>query len=151
MWEGVQNLQQLAGYEVLPPSSPNLKLVMQGIKAYLAKPVKQAAPVTLGMLEEIALLVDFSNQFQLAAYFALLTGFYLILQSSNLVPVSTPKFNPREQFTRWHVGFDEDDELALLLIQWSKTIQHCRKELWVPVMAADNKKVCLICLSPVLP
>ena len=49
---GVRSLQQLAGYNCPPPSSPNLKLVMHGIKAYLAKPVRQAAPVTLEMLEK---------------------------------------------------------------------------------------------------
>ena len=42
------------------------------------------------------------------------------------------------------MGIDQDDKLAMFLIQWSKMIQHCRKELWVPVMPADNKKVCLI-------
>ena len=137
-------MQQLASYDCPPPSSPNLKLVMQGIKAYLAKPVRQAAPVTLEMLEKITLLVDFNNSFQLSAYAALLTGFYLILRSSYSVPISTPNFDPMEQFTRWHVGIDQDDKLAMFLIQWSKMIQHCRKELWVPVMPADKRKVCLI-------
>ena len=35
---GICNLQQLVLYEDVPPSLPTMKLIMNGIKAYLAKP-----------------------------------------------------------------------------------------------------------------
>ena len=57
---------------------------------------------------------------------------------------STVNFNPFEQFTRWHVEIDEEGKMAMFLIEWSKTIQHCKKELWVPVMLAANSSICLI-------
>ena len=126
------------------PQSPNFKMVMQGIKAYLAKPTKQAAPMNMQLLQENAEIIDFENPYEMCNYSAILTGFYLILRSSNLVPTSTRTFNTNEQFTRWHVGIDGNEKIALFLIEWSKTIQHCRKELWVPVMKAKDSKVCLI-------
>ena len=99
-----KNLQFLAGYENPAPGSPNLKLMLDGIKAYLAKPIKQAAPMTIDILKDIANLVNWGSQFQVCVYAATLTGFYMILRCSNLVPLSTNKFNPHEQFTTWHVG-----------------------------------------------
>ena len=55
---GIRNLQEMAGYPVSPPNSNNFKTIMNGIKAYLAKPTKQAAPMTLDMLGQIFQLVD---------------------------------------------------------------------------------------------
>ena len=141
---GIQHLQHLAGFPEVPPNSPNLKLIMQGLKAYLAKPTKQAEPITIDILSDISEIVDETNPFQVCAFSALLTGFYLVLRSSNLVPTSSNNFKGNEQFTRWHVGLDPDDKLALFVIEWSKTIQHCRKELWVPVMPSSDRGVCLI-------
>ena len=69
-------MQQLAGYEIPPPDSPNLKLVMQGIKAYLAKPIKQAASMNIEMLQQIAQQVNFNDQYHMCVYSATLTGFY---------------------------------------------------------------------------
>ena len=56
----------------------------------------------------------------------------------------TANFKGTEQLTRWHVGIDQDDKMALFIIEWSKTIQHCHKELWVPVMPSTDKSVCRI-------
>ena len=141
---GVRNLQQLAGYESPELLSPNLKLIMSGIKAYLAKPVKEAVPMNIDILKDIATLVDQNNQFQMAAYTAILTGFYLILRCSNLVPTSTSTFNSFEQFSRWNAGIDKDGKLVIFIIEWSKTIQHCKKELCVLVVLAPEGSICLV-------
>ena len=141
---GVRNLQEMAGYQVVPPTSPNFKTIMQGLKTYLAKPTKQALPMTTEILVDISQLVKMDNQFELCAFAATLTGFYMVLRCSNLVPTSTSTFNPNEQFMRWHVGIDEDNKLAMFLIEWSKTIQHCQKEMWVPAMPSTDDSICLI-------
>ena len=92
----VRSLQELAGFPAPAPSSPNLKLVMNGIKNYLAKPVNQAVPMTIEILEQIADIVNYDNEFEFCAFAAMLTGFYLLLRSSSLVPVSSNKFDPHE-------------------------------------------------------
>ena len=94
---GVCTIQKLAGYPMTPASSPNLKLVMDGIKAHLAKPANQATPMTLQILFEVSQFMNFSNEFEHTVFAAVLTGFYLVLRSSNLVPCSTENFNPKEQ------------------------------------------------------
>ena len=75
---------------------------------------------------------------------ATLAGFYLVLRSSNLVPTSTPNFDPHEQLTRWHVGIDEDLKLVMVLIEWSKNNQNYKRELWVPVKPARDLSICLV-------
>ena len=140
------SLQRLAGYPTLNPiSAPNLKLIMDGIKAQLAKPINQVALMTLQILHEIYHIVNFNIEFEFCVYTAMLAGFYCVLCSSNLVPLSTEKFNPKEQLTRWHVGLDEKDlEVAIILIEWSKNNQNCKKELWVLPRRATDEKVCLV-------
>ena len=91
---GVRSLQKLAGYPVPSANAPNLKLVMDGIKAFLAKPVNQATPMTTEILNDIAQVVDYNNEFEHCVFVAMLTGFYLVVRSSNLVPLSSPTFNP---------------------------------------------------------
>ena len=61
----VNNLQHLAGYPTMPPGSPNLKLVMDGLKAYLARPVKQAQPITFDIITDISEIVNRNNDFEL--------------------------------------------------------------------------------------
>ena len=80
----------------------------------------------------------------MCVFSAMLTGFYLVVRSSNLVPSSTEMFNAKEQLTRWHVSIDPDQELVIFLIEWSKNNQNFKRELWVLVKAAKDKDVCLI-------
>ena len=139
---GVRSLQRLAGYTVPAANAPNLKLVMDSIKAYLAKPLQQATPITLQMLAEIADKIDYDNEFQHCLYACMLTGFYLVLRNSNLVPSSHKKFDAHEQLTRWHVGIEEG--MAIFIIEWSKNNQNYKRELIVPVKPAKDPRVCLI-------
>ena len=142
---GVRKLHKLAGYELPSPStSPNLKLALAGIKAELAGPTKQAAPMTSEILLEIETWVNFHSSFEFACFSAMLTGFYLIIRASNLVPVLHNKFNPKEQLTRWHMGLDQDLKLALVIIEWSKNNQNQKKQMQVPISLASNSKICLI-------
>ena len=115
---------------------------MNGIKAELAKPTKRAAPMSLKILMEIEEKVNYGIEYEFCCYATMLSGFYLTVRSSNLVPSSTKKFNPEEQLTRWHVGFDE--KVVTFLIEWSKNNQNKGKELWIPVSRAKNPKVCLV-------
>ena len=141
---GVRNLHKLAGFQVPhPDDAKNLNLTMQGIKSSLAKPVKQASPMTPQILLEIYEMVNFSNQFEVCCFAATLTGFYLTIRVSNIVPTSTKKFNPQEQFTRWHVGLDFP-HVAVFLVEWSKNNQNKGRKMWIPVSPAPDSRICLI-------
>ena len=139
---GVRTLQALAGYPVPPASSPNLKLVMKGLKAELARPTRQASPLSREILIEISAKVIWNSQFHVCCYSAILIGFYLCLRSSNLVPLSSAQFNPSEQLTRGQVSLDEDLELGMFDIEWSKTVQYREKDLWLAVRPASRPDIC---------
>ena len=139
----VKTLQQLAGYGTIP-TSPTFKMVMDGVKSKLAKEVKKASSLNITILAEIAEFVKFDNEYEHCAYVTILSGFYLTVRSSNLVPISTEKFNPKEQLTRWHVGFDEDLKVVTFCIEWSKNNQNKGKEVWIPISRSDQEKTCLV-------
>ena len=141
---GVRTLHRIAGFEVPEASSPNLKLMMKGIKAELSKPLKQSMPVTPQILTEISFLANLDNDFQLCNFSAMLTAFYMCLRKSNLVPVSTPQFSQKEQLTRGKVAIDEEKDIAMVLIEWSKVMQHNENQLWVALHPANNKRICPI-------
>ena len=140
---GVKSLQRLAGYEVpTSANSPNLKLVMNGLKAELARPTKQAAPLNRQILIEIAQQVGWGNQYHMCCYSATLLGFYLCLRCSNLIPTSSKKFNPQEQLTRGHVAIDSEFEIGMVDVEWSKTIQFKEKQLWLVMRPASREDIC---------
>ena len=139
---GIRSLQCLAGYSVPEASSPNIKLVMNGLKAELAHPTRQAAPLSRQILIEISQKVCWGNQFHVCCYTAILVGFYLCLRCSNLVPMSTNKFNPHEQVTQGHISLDDNLELAMVDVEWSKTIQHKEHDLWLVMCPASHADIC---------
>ena len=141
---GVRTLHKIAGYQTPSTLAPNLNLIMDGIKAHLAKPVNQVTPMTEEILKNISGIVTYNNSFEFCVFSTMLTGFYLVLRSSNLVPLSSVQFNPKEQLSRWHVGIDEDLDLVLFCIEWSKNNQNYKRELWVPVKPAKDKRICLV-------
>ena len=107
---GVRKLHDLAGYLTPNPAESNYKLMMQALKAALARPVKQAEPMAPKILRDIYDYVDLTDPLQLVCYTSILVGFYLFLRKSNLAPESTTTFNPDKQLTRadaihqWMVG-----------------------------------------------
>ena len=139
---GVRSLQQLAGFPAPAPTSPNLKLVMSGIRAELAKPTKQASPLNRQILIEMATKVNRQSGYDMGCYSSILTGFFLCLRSSNLVPVSTPQFSSKEQLTRGDVAIDEDLEIGMFDVQWSKTVQYRQRDMWLAVSPASRSDIC---------
>ena len=97
---GVRKLHGLAGYKVPHPGEANYQLMIQSLRAELAKPVKQAEAMTPEILRDIYDHVNLQDPVELICYTALLVRFYLFLCKSNLVPKSTTTFNPKEQLTR---------------------------------------------------
>ena len=80
--------------------------------------------MTIQILKDISGIVDYACEFEYCAYAAMLTGFYLVLRCSNLTLSSTDKFNTKEQLTRWHVSLDDELEIVIFLIEWSKNNQN---------------------------
>ena len=97
---GVKKLHDLGGYATPSPNESNFKLIIQALKAKLAKPVKQAKAMTPQLLRAIYDQVNLQDVTEVVCYTAILIGFYLFLRKSNLVPDSTLTFNPNEPHGR---------------------------------------------------
>lgn len=139
---GVRTLHKLGGFEVPGPDEPNVRHLMRAIKQELAHPIKQAEPMTPQLLRQIYEHVDLKDECHIVCYTALLVGFCLFLRKSNLVPEGAGNFNPQKQLTRADVRLGEN--IALVMVRWTKTIQYKEKELVLPLLSAKDLRLCPI-------
>lgn len=117
-----------------------LNRTIMGLKAVMARPIKQSAPVTPQLLIQMSQHVDIKDHQQLVAWVAMLFGFHLFLRKSNLVPDTEKTFDPSKQLTRASICISE---CALMVdIIWSKTIQYKQKKLTVPIIPLSNNSIC---------
>ena len=115
---------------------------MSGICRELAAPTKQAEVLNKEIIVQVASQVKWQNSFQVCCYSAVLTGFYLCIRVSNLVPTSHPQFDPTEQLTRGKVSIDENLILGIFDIEWTKTIQFRQRNVWLAVRPASRPDIC---------
>lgn len=130
----------VGGFPQVDSREATLSMFLRGIEAELAMPIRQSKPVTPIILAQIYRHVNLIDLEQIVAYTALLIGFYLFLRSGNLVPESMGKFQPGKQLTRGHVSHWE--QLTLVEIHWSKTIQYKQKVLRLPLIPSKIKQIC---------
>ena len=97
-----------------------LRLTMAGLTRRMARPVKQALPLTPEIMLDILTFLDLKKKRDLAFWGILVVGFFAMLSKSNLVPDAIKSFDPTKQSTRCHVEFRE--EIVVLAITWAKNI-----------------------------
>lgn len=138
---GVRTLHKLGGFDILDvKQSPNLAHMMRAIRFELMHPIKQATPMTPGVLRKIYNHVNLGDIQDIVCFTAILLGFYLFLRKSNLVPETVDGFNKREQLVRSDVKMGPS--MVLVEIRWSKTIQYQQKVLRLPLIPAKDKRIC---------
>ena len=137
---GIRTLHILVG--TTPPSLKDieLRLTMRGLMKTLARPVRQAHPLTPEILLDILALLDVSKIKDLMFWATLLVGFFGMLRKSNLMPDTVESFDPLKQLTRGHIAFKE--KIALLRVTWSKTIQFRQRTLEIPLFPIENSPLC---------
>ena len=127
----------------LPPPDTNdflTNLAFRGLKMTLARPVRQAEPITPQILERMFKQVDLRSEEQLVAWVALIFAFHLLLHKSNLVPNTQNSFDPNKQLSRKKLCLTQN--AILVEIEWSKTLQCKEKVLPLPLVALKNKVLC---------
>ena len=72
---GVRSLQELAGYVTPSASAKNLDILMDGLKEQLSSSPRKADVMTVDILKQISDKVDYSNQFEICCFTAVLLGF----------------------------------------------------------------------------
>ena len=134
----VCDLHELKGYKPVRKTKRYRKTI-DGIKRQLQHEVSQARPLSLNSLKRMINVVDMTNNKELAAWVGILTGFFLFLRKSNLVP-DTRQHENRYQMSRQDVKVD--DPVMVFVIKWAKNNQFGKK-LQIPVVRDDNNVLCL--------
>ena len=137
----IKRLHELGDF-VFPRNTYLLKLELMAIRRELAHLVKKAPPVTPELLASIFQHMNIQSDQEVAAYTALVVGFTLFLRKSNLVPDSVDGFNPKEQLCVEDVKIQNN--MVVIEIKWSKTLQNRQKELLLPLVPAKRKLICAV-------
>ena len=129
---GVRTINSILSFESRPPVEL-LNVILRGLRRLLAKPVKQAPPLTPALLISIGQQVNITNPLEVSSFTALLFGFHLLLRRSNLVPETRSQFDQDKQLTRSDVvhGYGR---VSLVSISWTKTIQYKERVLELPLL-----------------
>lgn len=136
----VRTYHYLVGANPPPRTSDCFMLnqTLRGLRLVMARPVRQAEPITPELLCQMHQFVNIKNQQQLVAWVAILLGFHMMLRKSNLVPEG--QFQPGKQLARRSITVGEG--LLLVDIEWSKTLQYKQKKLIIPLIALPENRIC---------
>ena len=109
---------------------------LKGLKAQLARPVRQKLPFSVAHLHKFYHLMDFSSTKDLACWCAMLLAFFGCFRLSNLVPTSKAKFDPLKHLKRDDIKCD--GKFVLVFYKWSKTNQNSSRVAWIPIHTASD-------------
>lgn len=137
---GVKKLHLYAG--VSPPNLNefHLQLTLKGLERQLKHRVMQAKRMTPKILLSIHKRLDKSNKLHAVFWAVLLTGFFLLLRKSNLVPNSKDTFDPLKQLKKKQVKITKD--WVKVTVTWSKTIQFNQKRLVLKMFRVPGSLLC---------
>jgi len=113
---------------------------LKGLRRTMVHATKQAKPMTPDMLKKIHDTLNFSDAYQVSLWSTMLSGFYMMLRKSNLVPKSVKAFKASEQLTRGDIKVNK--KALLVYVRWSKTIQFRQKVLKFPILAKPKSRIC---------
>jgi hypothetical protein len=65
-----------------------------------------------------------------------------MIRKSNLVPNFAKTFQSQKQLIRENIEFDNKNNVLILHIKWSKTIQYGERKLKIPVTAIPGSLLC---------
>ncbi len=137
---GFKTLHKVAGFHTGVFEHPSIKLMLKGLKRVMQHVVQQARPVTPELLKRLAQQVDKNSEEQKVIFLALLLGFYLFLQRSNLAPVSWRSLDKNKLLLKQDVRVGTS--LTLVHVKWTKTLQFQQRKLLLPLVETDDKDIC---------
>ena len=125
-------------YDLPAPSLSHffLSSTLKGIARNSKHVPKQASPITPAILCQIRAVLNFKSPEHVSFWCMLLTGFFLMLRRVNLVPSSSHK---QQCLLRGDVIVDQ---LVLVSLRWTKTIQSGGRILRLPLAPVPNSPLC---------
>ena len=112
-----------------------LKLTLQALKRRLARAPNQALPITPEHLLKMYKFIDISNPQDLALWCAFLVGFFGLLRKKSICPEDLSDIDPVKILTVRKVSIDRGKGVALLYVNFSKTIQFGQRDLVIPLVS----------------
>ena len=132
----VKYLHEAYGYK-FPSNDFNLDTTLQGLKRRLAKTPFFVMPITPRILVQMYEHLDMTKTNDLALWCSFLVAFYGLFRKANVVPESG-QIDPKQTLTRNHIMLDRDNKVVYIHVTFSKTIQFCQRDLFIPVPSNDN-------------
>ena len=120
----------------------SVKLLFKGIARSKQHLPKQASAITIDMLLDFYHIINHEDPKQCTIWCLFLFAFFLMARKSNLVPDSRVTFNKDKHLTRNKVIIDED--IAIVIFNWSKTLQMGDRVLKIPLVENPGSKLCPI-------
>ena len=137
----IKFLHQFTSYDY-PGDSFEFKVLLRGLKRKLAKPLKQALPITPEMLIIMYQHVNVQDPFQLAHWTSFIFALRLLYRKSSIAPESLNKFNPQKDFCRQKAILSEG--VVLVYQNYSKNNQFMTTTRVTPLVPSS-----IIALNPV--
>ena len=137
----VKFLHQFTGH-VYPGDLFEFKVLLRGLKRKLAKPLKQALPITPEMLIIMYQHVNIQIPFQLAHWTAFIFAMRLLYRKSSIAPETLQKFNPEKDFSRQKAILSEG--VVLVYQNYSKNNQFMTTTRVTPLVPSS-----MVALDPV--
>lgn len=113
----------------------------RGIKRAKQHKPRQAQPMNFILLQRMSHQVGESS-LELACWAAILTAFYGMLRSSNLVAKTKATFDPLKQLCMQDIVMENQAQMALIHIKWSKTIQFAQRQVVLPIFGIPHSPLC---------
>ena len=137
MVSSIKSVSKMIGYNIDPIGFPGLKMTLKGMERLYGKPAKQAAPITLDILVNIGLRLNFDRKFHVTMWAIFLTSFFVLLRKSHVSHSAKQddNFLLRKHLVRTENGYE-------VIIEWSKTNQlHSRMEK-LPLLPIAGSLLC---------
>ena len=137
---GVIKVHILLRAEPLSMKDIEVRLTLQGLNKTMLTPVHQAQPMTPEILLDLVLYLDLTKRRDLALWGVLVVGFFTFFHKSNLIPDKAESFSASKQLSQSAVTFEDD--IAVLHVTWSKTIQYKQRVVEVPLFPIEGSPLC---------
>ena len=112
-----------------------LRTTLQSLKRKLAKAPNQALPISPSHLKAMYQFIDVNNSQDLALWCCILVGFFGLLRKKSICPEEDlSKLDPVKILTIRKVVVDKNEGIALLYINFAKTMQFGQKDLVIPLV-----------------
>ena len=116
-----------------------MKITLQSLKRRLAKAPNQALPISPQHLAAMYKFIDIDNPQDLAVWCCILVGFFGLLRKKNICPEDLHDLDPVKILTIRKVSINKPAGIALLYINFAKTIQFGQRDLTIPLISNHTR------------